>query len=64
MIAGGFKSFYKVENGVRLSYSPAAKKYTSPAAAGQDTSAFIVMKNFSNQNCLEEFCMQNISFRR
>jgi len=49
MIAGGFKSFYKVENGVRLSYSPAAKKYTSPAAAGQDTSAFIVMKNFSNQ---------------
>jgi len=49
MIAGGFKSFYKVENGVRLSYSPASKKYTSPAAAGQDTSAFIVMKNFSNQ---------------
>ena len=49
MIVGGFKSFYKVENGVRLSYSPASKKYTSPAAAGQDTSAFIVMKNFSNQ---------------
>jgi len=49
MIAGGFKSFYKVENGVRLSYSPASKKYTSPASAGQDTSAFIVMKNFSNQ---------------
>jgi 3-hydroxyacyl-CoA dehydrogenase len=49
MLASGMKTFYKVENSVRLSYSPAAKKYISPSAAGQDTSAFIVMRNFSNQ---------------
>jgi 3-hydroxyacyl-CoA dehydrogenase len=49
MVASGIKSFYKVENGERLSYSPAAKRYISPSAAGQDTSAYIVMKNFSNQ---------------
>ncbi len=49
MIAGGLKSFYKIENAVRLSYSPAAKKYVSPAETGQDTNAYIVMKNFANQ---------------
>ncbi len=49
MIASGVKTFYKVENAVRLSYSPKEKKYISPAAAGRDTNAFIVMRNFSNQ---------------
>ena len=49
MIGSGTKAFYKIENGTRLSYSPAAKKYIAPSAAGQDTSAFIVMKNYVNQ---------------
>src|SRR6185436_3222294 len=49
MLASGIKSFYKVENGKRLSYSPATKKYITPSVAGQDTEAFIVMKNFANQ---------------
>src|SRR5687767_2008114 len=46
MIASGIKTFYKVENGARLSYSPTAKKYISPSTAGHDTKAYIVMKNF------------------
>ena len=49
MVSSGIKSFYKVENGERLSYSPTSKKYISPSAAGQDTSAYIVMRNFANQ---------------
>jgi 3-hydroxyacyl-CoA dehydrogenase len=47
MIAGGFKSFYKVENGVKLAYSPAKKKYFSVVTG--DPTAFIVMRNFENQ---------------
>ncbi len=49
MLTSGIKSFYKVENGKRLSYSPTTKKYITPSVAGQDTEAFIVMKNFANQ---------------
>jgi 3-hydroxyacyl-CoA dehydrogenase len=49
MLSLGVKSFYKVENGKRLSYSPTAKKYISPLVPGQDTEAFIVMRNFANQ---------------
>lgn len=45
MIAAGHKSFYKVEDGKRLCYSPASGSYVSTTAPGQD-SAFIVMKNF------------------
>ena len=45
MIAKGHKSFYKVENGKRLCYSPASGNYVSTIAPGQDN-AFIVMKNF------------------
>jgi 3-hydroxyacyl-CoA dehydrogenase len=45
MIAAGHKSFYKVEDGKRLCYSPASGNYVSTTAPGQD-SAFIVMKNF------------------
>jgi 3-hydroxyacyl-CoA dehydrogenase len=45
MITAGHKSFYKVEDGKRLCYSPASGSYVSTTAPGQD-SAFIVMKNF------------------
>ena len=48
MIASGAKSFYKVENGVRLVYSPASKTYV-PAGGDKDASAFIVMRNFENR---------------
>ncbi len=47
MIASGFSSFYKVEKGTKLSYSPGTKKYIS--AVTGDTSAYIVMRNFENQ---------------
>lgn len=46
MIAKGHTSFYKVENGKRLCYSPATGTYVSTVG---DESAFIVMKNFENQ---------------
>jgi 3-hydroxyacyl-CoA dehydrogenase len=46
MIAKGNTSFYKVENGKRLCYSPATRTYVSTVG---DESAFIVMKNFENQ---------------
>jgi 3-hydroxyacyl-CoA dehydrogenase len=45
MIAAGHKSFYKVEDGKRLCYSPASGSFVSTTAPGQD-SAFIVMNNF------------------
>jgi len=45
MIAGGFTSFYKVENNKRVCYDPASKSYK--VIPGGD--AFIVMKNFDNQ---------------
>src|SRR5450432_1979694 len=47
MQAAGMKSFYKIENGEKLVYSPATKKYTS--AVTGDPRAFIVMRNFENQ---------------
>lgn len=46
MIAKGHTSFYKVENGKRLCYSPLTGTYVSTVG---DESAFIVMKNFENQ---------------
>lgn len=46
MLAKGNTSFYKVENGKRLCYSPATETYVSTVG---DESAFIVMKNFENQ---------------
>ena len=45
MIAGGFSSFHKVENGKRLYYDLGTKSYK--ALPGGE--AFIVMKNFENQ---------------
>ncbi len=47
MLAGGVRSFYKVEKGEKLAYSPAKKNYVS--AVTGDPSAFIVMRNFENQ---------------
>ena len=47
MITAGFGSFYKVENGEKLVYSPGKKKYIS--AVTGDPRAFIVMRNFENQ---------------
>ena len=45
MLAAGFTSFYKIENGKRLYYDVSAKSYK--ALPGGD--AFIVMKNFTSQ---------------
>ena len=45
MLAEGFTSFYKVENGKRLYYDVISKAYK--AIPGGD--AFIVMKNFANE---------------
>ena len=47
MLAAGFSSFYKVEKGEKLAYSPGKKKYVS--AVTGDPRAFIVMRNFENQ---------------
>ncbi|MBI2729721.1 MAG: 3-hydroxyacyl-CoA dehydrogenase/enoyl-CoA hydratase family protein [Sphingobacteriales bacterium] len=48
MIAKGITSFYKVENGKRLCYSPLSGGFTSPVGGGQE-GAFIVMKNFEGK---------------
>lgn len=45
MLAAGHKTFYKVERGKRLCYSPASGGYVGTAAPGQE-SAFIVMRHF------------------
>lgn len=47
MISAGNTSFYKIENGAKLAYSPAANKYLPPVTG--DPKAFIVMRNFENQ---------------
>lgn len=49
MIASGATSFYKVENGQRLCYSPSTGSYTFPFGEGRDGAAFIVMKNFEGK---------------
>ena len=54
MIAGGNKSFYKIENGRRLVYDPTAKQYNP--VKGEE--AFIVMSNF-----LEKIAWKNNSCR-
>lgn len=47
MLAKGCTSFYKVEHGKRLCYSPALGAYTNPTANDVET-PYIVMKNFTN----------------
>ena len=44
MLANGFTSFYKVENGVRLYYSPQSRGYKSPSFGGVGE-AFLILKN-------------------
>ncbi|MGN6492166.1 MAG: 3-hydroxyacyl-CoA dehydrogenase NAD-binding domain-containing protein [Agriterribacter sp.] len=48
MLADGNASFYKIENGKKLCYSPASEKYVSTVAEAT-ADAFIVMKNFAGQ---------------
>ncbi len=48
MLAKGNTTFYKVENGLTLCYSPASGAYVSTVAAGTEE-AFLVMKNFAGQ---------------
>ncbi|MBS1604040.1 MAG: 3-hydroxyacyl-CoA dehydrogenase [Bacteroidetes bacterium] len=45
MLAAGFKTFYKVDNGKRMYYDIASKRY-KPLPGGE---AFLVMKNFEGQ---------------
>ncbi len=45
MIAAGNKSFYKIENGKRLSYDPVSKSY-KPVPGGD---SFIVMNNYQDK---------------
>lgn len=45
MLAKGFTSFYKIENGKRLYYSPQSQTYSSRKGEGQEGAAFIVMSN-------------------
>jgi 3-hydroxyacyl-CoA dehydrogenase len=47
MLAKGIKSFYKVENSKRLSYSPQSGSYSLPSNGGE--SAFIVMSNYQDK---------------
>ena len=44
MLAKGFTSFYKIENGKKLYYSPQSQTYLSPTGGGQE-GAFIIMSN-------------------
>jgi 3-hydroxyacyl-CoA dehydrogenase len=46
-MAAGITSFYKVEKGKKLAYSPVQKKYISVVSG--DPAAFIVMRNFQDQ---------------
>lgn len=48
MLAKGNTSFYKIEDGKKLSYSPLKGTYTFSFGESVD-GAFIVMKNFANQ---------------
>lgn len=48
MLAKGNTTFYKVEKGLILCYSPASGAYVSTVAAGTEE-AFLVMKNFAGQ---------------
>ncbi len=48
MLAKGIKSFYKIENGKRLSYSPLSGSYSFPLGERGD-GAFIVMSNYQDK---------------
>jgi 3-hydroxyacyl-CoA dehydrogenase len=48
MLAKGIKSFYKIENSKRLSYSQVSGSYSFPSGEGGD-GAFIVMSNYQDK---------------
>jgi 3-hydroxyacyl-CoA dehydrogenase len=48
MLAKGFTTFYKIENGTRLCYVPSTKNYAVPGPDA-DGLVFITMRNFENQ---------------
>lgn len=48
MLDAGNKSFYKIENGQRLSYSPLQSKYI-PVSGDVDPGNFIVMSNYQDK---------------
>lgn len=47
MLEKGNKSFYKIENGIRLSYSPLLSSFIPPLGGGG--AAFIVMSNYEDK---------------
>jgi 3-hydroxyacyl-CoA dehydrogenase len=47
MLGKGIKSFYKVENGIRLSYSPLSGSMIPPSGGGG--ASFIVMSNYTDK---------------
>ena len=47
MLSKGIKSFYKIENGIRLSYSPLSGSMIPPTGGGG--AAFIVMSNYQDK---------------
>ncbi len=47
MLARGIKSFYKIENGTRLNYSPLTGSMIPPAGGGG--TAFIIMSNYQDK---------------
>jgi len=47
MLGKGIKSFYKIENGIRLSYSPLLGSMVPPTGGGG--AAFIVMSNYTDK---------------
>ncbi|MFI5128388.1 MAG: 3-hydroxyacyl-CoA dehydrogenase NAD-binding domain-containing protein [Chitinophagales bacterium] len=49
MLAKGIKSFYKIENGIRLSYSPVSGSMIPPPTGGGGGAAFIVMSNYQDK---------------
>lgn len=48
MLAVGNTSFYRIENGQRLSYSPANGKYIAPAGMEKEA-GFIIMSNYQDK---------------
>lgn len=48
MINQGNTSFYKIQDGIRLSYSPQSRAYTSPKGGGLE-GAFIILSNYKDK---------------
>lgn len=48
MINQGNTSFYKIQDGIRLSYSPQSRAYTSPKGGGRE-GVFIILSNYKDK---------------